>query len=238
MPPLAHWLYFLPTAKQSELGADGHPRKGQFLPPVPLPRRMWAGSRVQFHLPLRIGTQISRLSRIAAVNVKQGRSGTLVFVKVAHEIRCEGALAISEEQDIVYRDAPQPGTEATPTPAPQGATWTRQIQADPTLLFRYSALTFNAHRIHYDRPYATQVEHYPALVVHGPLIATLLLDLVLRSVPNARLRFFSFRALMPLFDATPFSVCGAPDPKDSKSIRLWAQDERGMLATEAQALLA
>ena len=238
MPLLAHWLYFLPTAAQSQLGADGHPRRGGFLPPVSLPRRMWAGSRVQFHADLRVGTQISRASRIADVNVKSGRSGTLVFVKVTHEVRCGETLAITEEQDIVYRDAPQPGAALAPTPAPEGAVWRREIKPDPVLLFRYSALTFNAHRIHYDRPYATEVEHYPALVVHGPLIATLLLDLVRRSLPDARIARFSFRAAMPLFDTAPFVVCGAPEPNDAKSIRLWAQDERGGLATEARVVLA
>lgn len=237
-PWLAHWLYFLPTAPQSMIGSDGHPRRGGFLPPVSLPRRMWAGSRVQFHANLNVGMAISRTSRIADVNVKSGRSGTLVFVKVTHEVRCGDTLAITEEQDIVYRDAPPPGAAPPQTPAPEGAVWSREIKPDPVLLFRYSALTFNAHRIHYDRPYATQVEHYPALVVHGPLIATLLLDLVRRSLPDARVVRFSFRAVAPLFDTAPFLVCGTPDSRDAKSIRLWAQDERGALATEAHAVLA
>ena len=237
-PPLAHWLYFLPDAPQSELGVDGHPRTGGFLPPVKLPRRMWAGSRVQFHSDLRIGAQMTRTSRIADVNVKQGRSGALVFVQVAHEVCCDGVLAISEEQDIVYREAVS--SSSPPAAAPiqsnerQAATWSRTIRPDPVLLFRYSALTFNAHRIHYDRPYAMQEEHYPALVVHGPLIATLLLDLVLRSLPNARIAQFSFRAMAPLFDSAPFSVCGA---RDTDAVRLWAHDERGVVATEARAVL-
>lgn len=238
VPMPAHWLYFLPAADQSELGEDGHPRRGGFLPPVSLPRRMWAGSRIEFHRTLRVGEEISRTSRIAAVNSKQGRSGSLVFVRVAHEIRCGESLAITEEQDIVYRDAPQPGAVQTPTPAPSEATWKREIIPDPVLLFRYSALTFNAHRIHYDRPYATQVEHYPGLVVHGPLIATLLLDLVYRSMPAARVRRFSFRAVSPLFDVARFSVCGKHDASEAGTLHLWAQDEAGMLALEAHAMLA
>ena len=238
LPPPAHWLYFLPAARQSELGSDGHPRRGGFLPPVSLPRRMWAGSRIDFHRPLRVGEQVSRNSRIASVDGKQGRSGALVFVRVVHEIRAGDAVAITEEQDIVYRDAPQPGVAAAATPAPDEALWTRAIVPDPVLLFRYSALTFNAHRIHYDRPYATQVEHYPGLVVHGPLIATLLLDLVHRSVPGATVRRFSFRAVSPLFDLARFFVCGRPDASDPRSLHLWAKDDAGMLTLEAQAQLA
>ena len=238
LPPPAHWLYFLPAARQSELGDDGHPRRGGFLPPVPLPRRMWAGSRIDFHRTLQVGEQISRTSRIAAVSSKQGRSGSLVFVRVAHEIRSGEALAITEEQDIVYRDAPQSSAAPAPTPAPGEPLWRREIVPDPVLLFRYSALTFNAHRIHYDRHYATQVEHYPGLVVHGPLIATLLLDLVHRSRPAARVRRFSFRAVSPLFDLARFFVCGKPDASEPGVLHLWAQDEAGMLALEAQALLA
>lgn len=235
LPPPAHWLYFLPAVRQSELGDDGHPRRGGFLPPVPLPRRMWAGSRIEFHRTLRVGEEVSRTSRIAAVNSKQGRSGSLIFVRVTHELRSGGALAITEEQDIVYRDAPQPGAAASePMRAPAEAHWIREIVPDPVLLFRYSALTFNAHRIHYDRPYATRVEHYPGLVVHGPLIATLLLDLVQRSVPGATVRRFSFRAISPLFDLARFFICGKPD---GESLHLWAQDEAGMLVLEARAVL-
>lgn len=238
LPAPAHWLYFLQAARQSELGEDGHARRGGFLPPVSLPRRMWAGSRIEFHRRLHIGEQISRTSRIADVSSRQGRSGALVFVRVSHEIRNSEALAISEEQDIVYREAPQAGTTTVSTPAPAGHAWMREIHPDPVLLFRYSALTFNAHRIHYDRPYATQVEHYPGLVVQGPLIATLLLDLLYRSMPAASVARFSFRAVMPLFDLARFFVCGKPESAQSKSVQLWAKDEAGMLAMEAQAVLA
>ncbi len=152
VPPCWHWLYFLPVHRQSEIGADGHAKKGGFLPPVPLPRRMWAGSRIEFLAPVRAGQAISRTSRIADVRMKDGRTGPLVFVNVHHEIRAEGQLAIHEEHDIVYRDMPQPG-EPVPagTPAPVNASWSREIRPGGVLLFRYSALTCNGHRIHYDR---------------------------------------------------------------------------------------
>ncbi len=185
IPPCWHWLYFLPVHRQSEIGPDGHARRGGFLPPVPLPRRMWAGSRLEFLAPVQAGQALSRTSRIADVRMKEGRAGPLVFVNVRHEISAEGRLAITEEHDIVYREMPQPG-EPVPAgvPAPEDAQWTRRIEPDDVLLFRYSALTFNGHRIHYDRRYVTEVEGYPGLIVHGPLIATLLLDLLRRELPD------------------------------------------------------
>jgi 3-methylfumaryl-CoA hydratase len=233
LPPLWHWLYFLPIPRQSELGPDGHARRGGFLPPVPLPRRMFAGDRVQFHRPLRVGQEISRLSSIRDVSHKHGRSGPLVFVVVRHEISDRQGIAVVEEHDIVYRDSPTAmKTAPEPQGAPAGAAWTREIQPDATLLFRYSALTFNGHRIHYDRRYATEVEGYPGLVVHGPLIATLLLDLLRRNVADASVASLSFRAMSPLFDIAPFSVCGKPVP-DGKGAQLWAVDSQGSLAMEA-----
>ncbi|HYF21249.1 MAG TPA: MaoC family dehydratase N-terminal domain-containing protein [Ramlibacter sp.] len=237
LPPCWHWLYFLPLQAQSGVGEDGHPRRGGFLPPVPLPRRMWAGSRIDFHAPLQVGQPLARASRVADVKVKEGRSGPLVFVQVLHELRAAGALAVTERQDIVYRDMPQPG-EAAPAPvaAPADAEWSRRIEPDPVLLFRYSALTFNGHRIHYDRPYATQVEGYPGLVVHGPLVATLLLDLLRRQRPQARVAQFSFRAVSPLFDTAAFEVCGRRS--DEHTVRLWARGAAGQLAMEATAQLA
>jgi 3-methylfumaryl-CoA hydratase len=232
LPPLWHWLYFLPIARQSDLGPDGHAKRGGFLPPVPLPRRMFAGDRVQFHRPLRVGEKISRLSRIVDVNHKQGRSGPLVFVIVRHEISDRQGLAVVEEHDIVYRDNPKPtDAAAAPQTPPSGAVWTRKIQPDATLLFRYSALTFNGHKIHYDRRYATEVEGYPGLVVHGPLIATLLLDLLRRNLADA-VTSLSFRAIRPLFDIAPFSVCGKAAP-DGKTAQLWAIDPEGWLAMDA-----
>jgi len=235
--PLRHWLYFLPLYRRSETGPDGHALRGGFLPPVPLPRRMWAGGRLEFRQPVRVGDAIERVSTIVKVDSKQGRTGALVFVLVRHEIGAAGRTAIVEEHDIVYRDAPGAGGAAPPQrAAPVDAAWRRDVVPDDVLLFRYSALTFNGHRIHYDRRYATGVEGYPGLVVHGPLIATLLADLARDHVAPAELATFSFRAVMPLFDVAPFATCGRRDPDDG-TIRLWAQDSAGNLAMEATATL-
>ncbi len=239
LPALWHWLYFLPMHRQSEIGDDGHPRRGGFMPPVPLPRRMWAGSQLQFKAPLRVGDAVQRRSTIADVTVKDGRSGQLVFVKVRHELSAQGAAepAIIDTHDIVYRAAQQPGdVPPQPTPAPTGAAWQREILPDAVLLFRYSALTFNGHRIHYDRPYVTGVEGYPGLVVHGPLIATLLTDLLRREMPQADLLDFRFKAVRPTYDGRPMRVNGQPQP-DGKTVKLWAQDHEGWLTMEAVATL-
>jgi 3-methylfumaryl-CoA hydratase len=233
MPPLAHWLYFHHFHRQSELGPDGHARRGEFLPPVPLPRRMWAGSRLEFHRRIAIGEEIGCVSRIAAVQVKEGRSGPLVFVTVRHEVGNAAGLAITDEHDIVYRGE-SGATTAPPAPAPAGEAWSREIHADPVLLFRYSAVTFNGHRIHYDLPYVTKVEGYPGLVVHGPLLATLLVDLLRRSRPATDLATFTFRAMRPLFDTAPFRLCGLPD-EPAKSAKLWTRDSAGALTMEATA---
>ncbi|MEJ8840166.1 FAS1-like dehydratase domain-containing protein [Ramlibacter sp. AN1133] len=238
LPPLWHWLYFLPGHRQSEIGPDGHARRGGFLPPVPLPRRMWAGGRLTWHAPLYVGERIERTSTIATVTHKSGRSGDLVFVLVRHEVRNAQGLALTEEHDIVYRPLAQPGDPVPPPQAaPAQAPWSREIAPDPVLLFRYSALTFNGHRIHYDRSYVTEVEGYPGLIVHGPLIATLLVDLARRQRPDATLRSFSFRAVRPTFDLHPFRVCGQPSD-DGKSAQLWAQDHEGWLTMQAQAQFA
>jgi 3-methylfumaryl-CoA hydratase len=240
LPPLWHWLYFLPLYRQSDVGPDGHAKRGGFLPPVPLPRRMWAASQLAFRAPLRVGDRISRHSTIAEVTQKSGRTGPLVFVKVRHEIRAngEGSPAIVELHDIVYREAPKPG-DAAPAPkaAPSASAWQRRWAPDDVLLFRYSALTFNGHRIHYDRRYVTEVEGYPGLVVHGPLIATLLLDLLRSEMPQASVAQYEFRAVRPLFDIHPFDACGQPSA-DRRSVRLWARDHEGWLAMDATAQLA
>jgi 3-methylfumaryl-CoA hydratase len=240
VPPLWHWLYFLPVARQSEIGPDGHPKRGGFLPPVPQPRRMWAGGRLTFDRALTVGDEITRVSRIADVSVKDGRSGKLVFVRVRHEIADARGVALTEEHDIVYRDNP-PATPAgapavLPQPAPAGESYSRAIAPDPVLLFRYSALTFNGHRIHYDRSYVTGVEGYPGLIVHGPLIATLLVDLLRRQLPGAHLRRFQFKAVRPIFDIHRFDVCGRQE--DARRHALWARDHEGALAMEAFAELA
>lgn len=237
LPPLWHWLYFLPIHRQSELGPDGHARRGGFLPPVDLPRRMWAGGRVEFFRPLRVGERVMRTSRIAEVKYKQGRSGPLVFVLVRHDIGSNGRIALVEEHDIVYRGSAQAADPpALSRTADDDALWRQVAQPDDVLLFRYSALTFNGHRIHYDRRYATEVEGYPGLVVHGPLIATLLMELVRRNLPSAVVRRFEFRAVRPIFDTGSFTVCGKPEG-DASTIRLWAQDAQGALAMTASAVI-
>jgi 3-methylfumaryl-CoA hydratase len=232
VPPLAHWLYFLPAYRQSEVGPDGHALKGEFLPPVPLPRRMWAGSRLEFIRPLTVGSEASRVSTIKDVAMKEGRSGPLVFVTVRHEVRDSEGLVLTDEHDIVYRG--EETLKAKDTPAPAEEQWRREIRPDPVLLFRYSAVTFNSHRIHYDHPYATKVEGYPGLVVHGPLIATLLVDLLRRNLPEATLRTFRFRALKPLFDTADFSTCGLPDAR-GHAAKLWTRDHAGAVTMQADA---
>jgi 3-methylfumaryl-CoA hydratase len=237
LPPLWHWLYFLPLHRQSDIGADGHARRGGFLPPVPLPRRMWAGSQFEFRAPVRVGDAVERRSCIDDVTLKQGRTGPLVFVKVRHEVRCNAAAepAIVEFHDIVYREARRPGdVEPPPQPAETGAPWQREIVPDDVLLFRYSALTFNGHRIHYDRRYVTDVEGYPGLIVHGPLIATLLMDLLRRHQPEAQVTGFRFKAVRPTFDLHPLRVNGR---REGSQVRLWAQDHEGWLTMDATATL-
>jgi 3-methylfumaryl-CoA hydratase len=238
LPPLWHWLYFLPVHRQSMVGRDGHPKRGGFLPPVDLPRRMWAGSQLEFLRPLTAGSAITRLSSIESVTHKHGRTGDLVFVKVKHEVGDAAGIAIVERQDIVYRDHPAAGDKApTPQPAPAGAQWAREVVPDPVLLFRYSALTLNGHRIHYDRPYATHEEGYEGLVVHGPLLATFLMDAVRSELPDACVRAFSFRGVKPVLDTAPFYVCGKPDESDPSKVTLWIAGSDGSLRMEASAIL-
>ncbi len=237
VPPRWHWTYFLPMPRLSSLDADGHPAKGGFLPPIPLPRRMWAGSRIEFLRPLRVGEKISRLSTISDVSSKEGRTGSLAFVKRRHETSNERGVAIVEEQDIVYRSPLAPGALGpTPTIAPADAQWGRKIKPSAPLLFRYSTLTFNCHRIHYDRPYAEHEEGYGGLVVHGPLIATLLLDLLRSELPDARVVGYDFRAVRPLLDTSAFEVCGRLS--GDGTVSLGAKDADGWVATSATARLA
>ena len=239
LPALWHWLYFLPLYRQSLVGPDGHAKRGSFLPPVPLPRRMWAGSQLAFHRPLRVGDELTRVSTIQSVTEKSGRTGRLVFVKVRHEIRTADSddVALTEFHDIVYRDAPKPDDPpVAPRAAPPTSAWEREWVPDDVLLFRYSALTFNGHRIHYDRRYVTEVEGYPGLIVHGPLIATLLLDLLRDHRSADRVARFEFRAVRPLFDIHRFRVCGEPQP-DGRTVQLWAKDHEDWLAMEATAVV-
>jgi 3-methylfumaryl-CoA hydratase len=236
-PPLAHWLCFLPDEPQSAIGPDGHAGRGGFLPPIhDLPRRMWAGSRIAFPGELRVGMTLVRRSTVTTVERKQGKAGPLVFVTVQHEIgEPDGPPLVIDEHDIVYRGLGGPAATAA-APAERGE-WRRSLRPDPVLLFRYSALTFNGHRIHYDRSYATEVEGYPGLIVHGPLIATLLLDLLRRKMPEARVESFAFRAMSPLFDGREMTVNGTP-PDGDGVVKLWAANAEGGLAMKADVRLA
>ncbi len=239
LPPLWHWLYFLTCQRQSEVGPDGHPKRGGFLPPVPLPRRMWAGSSLRWltQNPLQVGDAVQRVSRIESVTHKAGRSGDLLFVRVNHEISNALGLALTEQQDIVYRPAAQAGDPvAAPIAAERDARWRREVTPDPVLLFRYSALTFNGHRIHYDRSYVTEVEGYAGLVVHGPLLATMLLDLLRSELPAAKVTRFQFKAVRPTLDLHPFHLNAQPSA-DGKSVHLWAEDHLGWLTMQASAEL-
>ena len=238
LPPLWHWLFFLNPARQSTLARDGHPERGGFLPPIPLPRRMWAGSRFDFHQPLCIGEKVSRQSTIKSITFKEGRSGNLAFVCVCHEISGERGLSISEEHDIVYRchipaDSPPP----LPNPAPTNCDFSKKVDPDPVLLFRYSALTFNGHRIHYDRDYVTQEEGYPGLIVHGPLLATLMTELFGDQYPDKQLTKFEFTAMNPVFDLDPFQVCGLDANKDNVT-KLWVKDHAGSLCMKGSATIS
>ena len=238
LPHLWHWIFFRPTVPQHLIAEDGHPQKGGFLPNLGLPRRMWAGGRLRFLAPLTIGSTISRESRILNVSEKEGRSGKLAFVTVSHQIRCAGTLAVDEEQDIVYREPAAPDAPApAPGAAPKHAQWQREIAPNEVLMFRYSALTFNGHRIHYDKQYAIQTEGYPNLVVHGPLIATLLMDLVRRHRPDAEVLRFSFKAMRPSFMGNTLHLCGNP-LSDGNTVDLWARDNEGWMTMSARATFA
>ncbi|MFM8345918.1 MAG: acyl-CoA dehydrogenase [Betaproteobacteria bacterium] len=230
-----HWFHFLPRAPQAELDDDGHPKRGGFLPPIPLPRRMFAGARLQVHRPLMVGVPAVRLGTLRDVAHKAGKSGALAFVTVSYRFEQRGALCLEEEQDIVYREPGAPVSAPVPGPQPAlpaGST-VRTVLPDSRLLFRFSALTFNAHRIHYDRDYATGVEGYPGLVVHGPLTAVLLLQLA-RQTTTRPIAGFSFRGQAPLFDCGPVRLAASPDVD---RLSLAAHGPDGALALSAQATL-
>ncbi len=238
LPAGWHWMFFNPFAPRAQLGEDGHPRRGGFLPDVGLPRRMWAGGRLSYLSPLPVGADAERESEILSVTAKSGRAGRLVFVTVRHRISQGGALCIEEEQDIVYREAPTPDApKPKPAPAPEGADRSVAVSPDPVLLFRYSALTDNGHRIHYDRPYATGEEDYPGLVVHGPLTATLLQGFAASARPGARLALFEFRGIAPLFVDRPFRLESKPGA-EGNALDLWARGPDGELAMKASAVFA
>lgn len=232
-PLLIHLCLAQPTAPMSQLGRDGHPALGDFLPPVPLPRRMWAGGSFTFHSGIRIGEEVTRHSTIVDVQLKEGRSGALCFVTVQHEVSANGRAVLSERQDIVYRDIPaasQGKPNAEPTPAAVGE-HSRVVEPHPTLLFRYSALTFNGHRIHYDKPFCIDVEGYPGLVVHGPMQATMLCQFA-ADLRGQAPKTFAFRSLSPIYDNADFTVNAA---EEGDALKLWTARTGGPVAMEARA---
>lgn len=232
IPPMWHWLFFLSTTSRSRLGMDGHAKRGGFLPPVDLPRRMFAGGRTEFLAPLRVGQLARRTGTVVNVEEKEGRSGRLVFVTARFEVATDDGVAVVEEQDLVYRESatgsqhPVAGTD----PIPEAA-WTQTITPDPTLLFRFSALTFNGHRIHYDHPYVTGVEGYPDLIVHGPMTALWLLGLSQANDPRPVARF-SFRGRSPLFCDGPIHLRGGPTENASSTMSAWSHDRRLAMTAE------
>jgi 3-methylfumaryl-CoA hydratase len=247
LPALWHWLYFLSLTATSSLAVDGHAKKGEFLPPVPLSLRMWAGGQLEFLAPLKVGDTVKRVSTIADITHKTGCSGELVFVSVNHDFYNGELCLLRERQDLVYRDKPKsdapPPQQMSP---PALALWSISVEPSPTLLFRYSALTFNAHRIHYDRDYATTVDGYEDLVVHGPLVATLLLDLLLKKCPTAVVNRFDYRGVRPLLANAAFKVEGCFAGAETgeqvleagrKSVLLWAKNTDGWVTMTAKALV-
>jgi 3-methylfumaryl-CoA hydratase len=234
IPPGWHWLYFLEAKPPSELGPDGHPKRGGFLPPVPLPRRMWAGGRLDFRRPLYVGEALRRDSEILAVEPKHGKSGSLVFVTVRHTVFSGGELAVVEEHDIVYRDAAKAGDPAPQAKAaPASAQWRRELTPDAVMLFRFSALTFNGHRIHYDIDYAKHEEHYPGLIVHGPMQTLLMLDLCRRN-DKRPVQKLDYRALHPVFHDASMTVNGNAA---GDKIELWTANHAGSYAMTGTATL-
>ena len=232
LPELWYWLYFLPMAAASQIDGDGHPKRGGFLPPVALERRMWAGSRIRFHDDLLIGEAITKDAEIIKIAEKAGKTGSMVFVTVKHQVKSARGVAVTEEQDIVYLAKPTAFNPPPPTALPAAVAWREAYPVDPVLLFRFSALTFNAHKIHYDRRYAADEEKYPGLVVHGPLQALLLLESAKRHHPGQKPASYTFRGMRPMFDFDRISLCG--QPKADQSCDLYTangDDAIGMQAT-------
>jgi 3-methylfumaryl-CoA hydratase len=238
VPPLWHWLYFLPLLRPEETRPDGHAKGDDFTPPIALPRRVWAGSTFFWKVgnPLRVGERATRLSRIESITPKPGRSGELVFVKVVHELHNPRGVSLIYEHRTAYRGAAKESSsvDADAARADTRAPWHRQLVPDAVLLFRFSALMFNAHRIHYDQAYATGQERYPALLVQGPLMAVLLLDLLRRENPQAAVRSLEFKAVRPAFIDRPLHLRGRPE---GHAVHLWAADDEGRLTMTARAEL-
>ena len=225
-PFTVHWCLAQPVFPMSQLGPDGHPTRGGFLPPVPLPRRMWAGGELEFLDALRVGDEFRRTSRISDITVKTGSTGQLCFVSVEHLVSSPRGTAIRERQDIVYRDmASAPASaSARPAPPPPAERHRETHRSDPVLLFRYSALTFNGHRIHYDRDYVTRVEGYPGLIFHGPLQAAFIVELAAKLRGGKPPKKLSYRGVQPLFEGSEFSVNGNDN---GASMELWVANAEG-----------
>lgn len=234
LPPCWHWMFTNATVRQSGLGPDGHPQRGGFLPPVPLPRRMWAGSSVAFHAPIRVGDRIERTSHIESVTAKTGSTGSLVFVIVRHELASSSGGRVVDTQRLVFREAGTAGPGRKDSPPgkvelPPGNTdFSRELAPDEPMLFRFSALTFNSHRIHYDQPYTTQVEGYAGLVVHGPLIALALLDSLQRHQPGLRISHFEFTPKRPITLPMTMKACGR---KEGEGYALWMEADAAVSTT-------
>lgn len=235
LPPGWQWLFFNPKARRSALGVDGHPARGGFLPPVELPRRMWAGSRIRYLAPIPVEADATKHSKILKVEEKTGKRGSLCFVTVEHTTIVNGKVCIVEEQDIVYKEATPPSAAPAPTPARHEAVaqWSQDFTPDTTLLFRFSALTFNGHRIHYDQPYVTGVEGYPGFIVHGPLMGMVQIELARRSNPGRTPASFEFRALAPVYAGASFSVHAKRE--SDGSVSTWIADRNGGLAQQGKA---
>jgi len=236
LPPGWHWLYFLDAPPSGVLGHDGRTIPNGFLPETGLPRRMWAGGSFTFHRDLLLGGEAVCRTTIENVARKEGRSGSLAFITTEHCVSQGGSEALVETRDLVFRAAPRPGETPKRLEPPTKAAWRREITPDPVLLFRFSALTFNAHRIHYDIDYCRTEEGYPNLVVHGPMLALLLLDLAERELPGRRFRQFRYRGVSPLFVPDRFTVCGCAD-RDDHAL-LWVEGPDGALAMTAELDLA
>ncbi len=235
LPPLWHWVYFIPCPRASEIGVDGHPKRGNFLPPVTLPRRMWAASEVRFNAPLLLGETVQKQSRITSVQLKQGATGPLVFVTVNHRYSVDNRQRINEDQTLVYVDknpAGRPARKGNQQIKPSG--WFRRIEPDPVMLFRYSALSGNTHRIHFDRDYAVREEAYPGLLVQAPWTAILLAELLREHCPETAISRYGFRALRPLIDTAAFTIHGH---RRGGEVNLQALDADGQLAVDATAVL-
>jgi 3-methylfumaryl-CoA hydratase len=238
VPKLWHWLFFLPQVKASEEGTDGHPKTGGFIPIIEgLDRRMWAGSRFWFHNELYTSKYAQKKSKVVSVTEKEGRSGKLGFVLVRHEVYQDNHHILSEEHDIVYKQAPKSETtvgkvNATLSAPTKTAQWSETIKPNPVLLFKYSALTFNGHRIHYDRDFCKNDFGFPGLVVHGPLMATLLIELIRKNMPDTKVLEYSFRIKGPIFDFQTFKVEGC---REGDMVSLWAVNDSGLETVSAQA---